>query len=85
MDDLLNLPTEVQRASDIAMKSIRTNTDEGYTTWLKAAGYKSILPSSSGIIAATEFNMIYGDDVQLLPAGTCRDMIKRKYWKYFNW
>jgi hypothetical protein len=85
LDDLLNVPADVKKLSDIAMKSSGTETDEAYLTWLKQVGYQSILPSANGMITATEFNMIYGDDLQLIPAANCRDLVKKKYWKYFGW
>ncbi|HJW30582.1 MAG TPA: hypothetical protein VJ508_15220 [Saprospiraceae bacterium] len=85
MEELLNLPADVKKASDLALKASRTNEDEGYATWLKTVGYNSVFPTAAGVVAATEFNMIYGDDLELLPVAASRDMIKRKYWKYFGY
>ena len=85
MDELLNTTADLKKLSDIAMKSAAKDADADYKTWLTQVGYQSILPSLHGIVTATEFNMIYGDDLQLIPAANCRDMIKKKYWKYFGW
>jgi len=85
MEELLNSPSDVKKLSDLAMKAPHANEDEGYKTWLSKSGYQSMVPCAQGIIASTEFNMIYGDDLHLIPVANCRDMIKRKYWNDFGW
>ncbi len=85
MEELLNLPGDGKKISDLALASPPVDDDEGYKTWRAKAGYPSMVPCSQGIIAATEFNMIYGDDLHLIPVAKGRDMIKRKYWKNFGW
>ena len=83
--ELFNVPDDAGRASALALTGVTPNEDEGYHTWLSTAGYPFMIPSSKGVAMATEFNMIYGDDICLLPADKGKAMIKRKYWKYFSW
>ena len=85
MEELLNSAADVKKLSDIAMKASHANEDDGYKKWLTTVGYQSMVPCAQGIIASTEFNMIYGDDLHLIPVSNCRDMIKRKYWNDFGW
>jgi hypothetical protein len=85
MEELLNSSSEVKKLSDLALKVKNTSADEGYKAWLTKVGYTSMVPCAQGIIAATEFNMIYGDDLHLIAIKDCRDMIKRKYWNDFGW
>ncbi len=84
-DEFLNLPADAKKLSDMALKVAGPSDDVAFTSWRSGAGYQAVVPSAAGIIASTEFNMIYGDDLQLIPATGCKDTIKRKYWKYFGW
>jgi hypothetical protein len=83
--ELYNVADDASRASTLALANVTPNEDEGYHTWLSTAGYPFMIPSSKGVSMATEFNMIYGDDICLLPLDKSKAMIKRKYWKYFGW
>jgi hypothetical protein len=85
MEELLNTPADVKKLSDLALKASHPAEDEGFKAWLAKAGYQSMVPCAQGIIASTEFNMIYGDDLHLISTTSCRDMIKRKYWNDFGW
>ena len=87
MEELLNVPSDLEKLSALALKTSHaaTSEDEGFKEWLTHAGYIAVAPCAQGVIASTEFNMIYGDDLQLVPVEKCRDMIKRKYWKNFGW
>jgi hypothetical protein len=33
----------------------------------------------------TAFDMVYGDEVRMIPVEEGKAMIKRKYWRYFGW
>jgi hypothetical protein len=83
--ELLNTPEDLVKASEHAMKKIKGQGDEDYLSWLRSAGYDFLIPSKGGAILMTEFNMIYGDDIQLIPVTESRAFIKKKYWKYFDW
>lgn len=83
--ELYNVPEDAGRAAALALKSHAKQEDESYHTWLNKAGYPFMLPTSSGVVMSTEFNMIYGDDMRLLPTSGGKELIKRKYWKYFGW
>ena len=83
--ELYNVPEDATQASSLAVKSTAREDEEGYQAWLSKAGYPFMLPTSNGVAMATEFNMIYGDDICLLPETSGKAMIKRKYWKYFGW
>ena len=83
--ELFNVPDDAGRAASLALKSHPQQEDADYHAWLSKAGYPFMLPTSRGIVMSTEFNMIYGDDMRLLPTASGKELIKRKYWKYFGW
>jgi hypothetical protein len=84
-NELLNLPTDMNKAATVALKLVGTQPDQDYNTWLQKAGYKYMVPTREGIVMFTEFNMVYGDDIRLIPLDQSKELIKRKYWKYFGW
>lgn len=83
--DLLNVTSDVEKAGSIALKRKIQDPDEDYCKWLNTAGYDFVVPSRNGLLAFTEFNMIYGDDIQPLTIEESKAMVKKKYWKYFDW
>jgi len=85
MEELLNTASDSKKLSDMALKFSPKEEDEGYQAWLTKVGYQTMVPCSRGIIAATEFNMVYGDNLHMIPSANGRDMIKRKYWNDFGW
>ncbi len=84
-DELINTPADIKKASTIALGSISNPEDKEYHAWLEKAGYTFLVPASPGLVAMTEFNMIYGDDLNLISIEESKTLIKRKYWKYFGW
>lgn len=83
--DLLNEPGDFDKAAAMTIRQSGKNKDEEYMNWLRGVGYSHMLPTAHGIVMVTEFNMIYGDDIHLLPLDASKEIIKRKYWKYFGW
>ncbi len=83
--DLLNSPEDFAKVAALTLKSSGHSEDEEYMNWLRGVGYKYLLPSRSGIVMLTEFNMIYGDDIHQLTLEQSKPFIKRKYWKSFGW
>ncbi len=86
MPEWLNTPDDIKKASQQALLTVHAGEDDqGYNGWLHKSGYAYAFPTAKGVIAATDFNMIYGDDLQLLPMTLSREIVRRKYWKYFGW
>ena len=85
MIDLLNSESDLKKAETSALKLSGPQSDEEYNAWLQKTGYKFLIPTREGIVMMTEFSMIYGDDICLLPLTQSKEMIKKKYWKYFGW
>ena len=83
--DLLNTPQDMEKAEALTLELNGHNDDEEYMNWLRGAGYSYLLPSREGLLMLTEFNMIYGDDIRLLPPDQSKIFIKKKYWKLFGW
>ncbi len=83
--ELLNNESDLNKAGTLALKLSGPQIDEEYRDWLHKAGYKYLVPTREGIVMLTEFNMIYGDDIRLLPLDQSKAMIKRKYWRNFGW
>ncbi|MEO6133120.1 MAG: hypothetical protein ABIQ02_14860 [Saprospiraceae bacterium] len=83
--DLLNTASDFKKAEALALKLPGTQTDDDFQAWLHKAGYKYLIPTREGIVMMTEFNMIYGDDIRLLPLSQSKDLIKKKYWRNFGW
>jgi hypothetical protein len=84
-DELMNTPGDLSKASSLALASSDHHTDKDYSTWLQDVGYTLLLPTAGGVAMTTEFNMVYGDELQLLSMEESKSLIKRKYWKYFGW
>lgn len=84
-EELMNLPSSLASASEHAMVASGENGDADYRDWLGNVGYKHVIPMSSGVVMATPFSMVFGDEFQLLPEADSKAMIRKKYWKYFNW
>lgn len=83
--DLVNTPDDIGKAAKLTLELSGSHPDAEYLNWLRGAGHSYLLPSADGIIMLTEFNMIYGDDISLLPVDQSKAFIKKKYWKYFGW
>ena len=84
-DELMNAPGDLNKASSLALASSDHHTDKDYSSWLQDVGYTMLLPTVGGVAMTTEFNMVYGDEMQLLSMEESKALIKRKYWKYFGW
>ena len=84
-DELMNIPGDLNKASGLALASADHHTDKEYASWLQEVGYTLLLPTTGGVAMTTEFSMLYGDELQLLPMEESKELIKRKYWKYFGW
>ena len=84
-EEWINTPEDVKKASSIALASAAGMEDKEFNAWLQKVGYTYMVPTYSGVAMATPFNMVYGDEVRLIPAVEGKLMIKRKYWKYFGW
>jgi hypothetical protein len=84
-EELVNTLADIELASTMSLQSGPGIQDEEYREWLKKTGYDYILPTSDGLLVMTEFNMVYGDDLMLLPVADGKSLIRRKYWKYFGW
>lgn len=83
--ELLNTTADLDKGAAQALASATSLTDEEYSGWLREAGYDYLLPTASGIVMSTEFNMVYGDDMRLLTPAEGKALIKKKYWRYFGW
>jgi hypothetical protein len=83
--ELTNTPDDLSKASGLALASTAMHGDDDFQAWLTEVGYSLLVPTVAGVAMATEFNMIYGDELSLLSPGDSKLMIKRKYWKYFGW
>jgi hypothetical protein len=83
--ELLNTPDDFSKGAEIALSTLQDAHDEVMSTWLEGVGYEAMVPTSNGIIMATEFSTIYGDELQLLSIPESKSLIKKKYWKYFGW
>jgi len=83
--ELLNAASDLKKAETLALKIAAQKTDEEYQTWLNKAGYKYLIPTREGIVMLTAFDMIYGDDIRLLPLEQSKELIKKKYWRIFGW
>lgn len=83
--DIVNTPEDFNKAAALSIELAGHNDDQEYLDWLRGAGYTYLLPSASGVVMLTEFNMIYGDDIRRLPFNESKAFIKKKYWKIFGW
>jgi hypothetical protein len=83
--DLLNTESDLNKACALALSSSGQQGDTEYDAWLHKEGYKYLLPTHEGVVMLTDFNMIYGDDIHLLPMEQSKELIKKKYWKNFGW
>ncbi len=84
-EELMNLPTDLEKASTQALTVAAAGEEPQYRAWLQDTGYAYMTPIQSGATIITEFSMIYGDDFYLLSAEESKSLIKKKFWKYFNW
>lgn len=82
---LLNAPEDFSKGAEIAMAAIYGEHDKMMYAWLKGVGYEVLAPTAKGLIMVTEFNTIYGDELQMLSIPESKSLIKKKYWKYFDW
>lgn len=84
--DLHNTPDDLKNACDMMVKkNLNTFHDADYLNWLRSTGYSFMVPSMGGAVMLTEFNMIYGDDIRLMPVTDSRNYFRKKYWRYFGW
>jgi hypothetical protein len=83
--DLLNTPGDLQDVSSKCLKAASHGDDKDFFNWLTGTGYDYMVPTSKGMVMITEFNMIYGDDMQLVSLDSSKAAIKKKYWKLFGW
>lgn len=84
-DELLNTPADLQRVSSMALAATDMHGDEALAIWLRETGYTMPLPAMAGVIMTTPFDVVNGDEFQLLPATESKSAIKKKYWRYFGW
>ena len=83
--ELLNTPAELHRASGLALTANPSQGDEAYDTWLKDTGFTMVIPTPAGVVMTTPFDVVFGDQMTLLPLEESKNTIKKKYWKYFDW
>lgn len=83
--DLFNTAQDLQKASSIALTKRAGSGDEDLDNWLQSAGFTYAVPVKGGLVMLTEFNMIYGDEFAQIPVAESRDLIRKKYWRYFGW
>ena len=84
-EEFLNLPNDLEKVSAKAVASAETGEEPQYEAWLQESGYQFVVPMQSGVAMITEFSMIYGDEYHLLTGEESKSLIKKKFWKYFNW
>jgi hypothetical protein len=84
-DELLNAPADFSRGAELALASVDETHDDTFYSWLEEVGYTIMAPTQKGLVMITEFNTIYGDELQMLSIGDSKNLIKKKYWKYFGW
>jgi hypothetical protein len=73
---------------ETSLKTIRASSgmeDQDYFNWLQKVGYAYMVPTHSGVVLSTEFNMVFGDDLRMISVEESKTVIKKKYWKYFGW
>ncbi len=85
LDGLLNSSEDIIKGSASAFSSIDDIRDEQFYSWIEDAGYSILLPTEQGVVMATKFNAVFGDDLRLLSIPESKKLIKRKYWRYFGW
>src|SRR5690606_729533 len=83
-EDWLMGPIQQHTISSIAVEEGASAGDE-YGDWLRQAGYPHLVPVKSGLLATTQYHPFYGDDFQWVSAEKLKNLIKRKYWKYFTY
>jgi hypothetical protein len=83
--ELFLAPDDIKKASSMALVSALPQDEPDFRDWLLKVGYTNMIPTIHGVVMATEFNMIYGDDLHLLSMEKSKTLIKKKYWKYFDW
>ena len=81
----LNTPANGKDISLLALNNGHAETDASYMEWLRETGYAHTLPVRYGLLATTDFHIVYGDDLNALPASAVRPYVKKKYWRYFHW
>ena len=84
-DEWLNTPEDLVKGSTMALEKAKGSADQEFGAWLHEVGYKYMIPTVSGIAMVTDFDMMYGDEVRIIPVEEGKAMIKRKYWRYFGW
>jgi hypothetical protein len=84
-DEWINTPEDIQRGSVIALDKAKGSADQEFEKWLQKVGYKFMVPTLTGVAMVTEFDMVYGDEIRVIPVEEGKAMIKRKYWRYFGW
>jgi hypothetical protein len=83
--ELVNAADDIMKGSALALASTKVDQEDEYAVWLHKVGYSLLLPTVSGVAMSTQFDMLYGDEFCLLPPEESKELIKRKYWKYFGW
>ncbi len=83
--DLLNAPEDFSKGAEMALASADQAYDKVFYAWLENVGYSVLIPTGKGLVMATEFNTIYGDELRLLSKSESKSLIRKKYWKYFGW
>ena len=83
--DLIASPDLLAKHSQKALAHPSDDVDEVFGDWLNKTGYTYAIPTPAGVVLTTRFDMVYGDHLQTIPAGESKELIKKKYWKYFGW
>lgn len=83
--DFINTPEDIKKCGAAALKMASHFEDQDFQQWLQENGHPYMVPVSTGVIMATGFNMVYGDDLRLLRTAEARAALKKKFWKYFGW
>ncbi len=84
-EDWLATPEDIRKGSAMALRHAGKMEDDVFRQWVQQTGYVFGLPTHAGILMVTEFSMVYGDDLRLIPPADSKELIRKKYWKYFGW
>lgn len=84
-DAWLNLPVQRKDISLLALNARHALAEDAYGRWVQESGYAHTLPVRYGLVASTDFHLLFGDALCALPAAAVRLYVKKKYWRYFNW
>ena len=82
---LFNEQVDYSAVSDLALTAMTNEEDDIFFDWCARVGYTCLVPTVHGLLVATEFNAVYGDDLRCLSIDESKKFVRKKYWKYFGW